>query len=93
MKSHRLLEGKTLDLRSLTRGQRAFLKDLRKMARQGASYFEIYRTALGPGSPALGGGNCIDRNVVNSPMYVAARDVVTRAGIERGRIRAPSEHK
>lgn len=93
MKSLKLLEGKTLDLRSLNAREQAFLKDLRKMSREGVSYFEVYRTALGPGSPALGGRNRIDRKTADSPLYLAARDIATRAGIKQGLVLAPDQEQ
>lgn len=86
-----------LERRSNMRGaldarQRAFLADLEKMRRQGVSYFEIYRAALGPGSPALQGRARVDRKLAGSPLYLAAQDIATRAGIEQGLILAP-EHE
>src|SRR5689334_8243959 len=86
-----LLDGRTAELGGLDARQRAFLADLEKMRRQGVSYFEIYRTALGPGSLALEGRARIDRKLVASPLYLAAQDIATRAGIEQGLILAP-EH-
>jgi hypothetical protein len=71
---------------------RAFLADLEKMARQGVSYFEIYRAALGPGSPALQGWSRVDRKLAETPLYKAAAEIATRAGIDQGLILAP-EHE
>lgn len=92
MNTHTLLNGKKIDLAELDASDRAFLRDLRRMMEQGVSYFEIYRTAVGPGSPALGGRNRIDRRITTSPLYLAARDLATRAGIKQGLILAP-EHE
>ena len=92
MKSHRLLDGRRVDLGEFTARQKAFLSDLQIMARQGVSYFEVYRTAVGPGSPALQGRNRIDRQIVESPLYLVARDIATRAGIRQGLVLAP-EHE
>jgi len=86
---HVLLDGRTVQLGSLAARERAFLADLGKMKRQGVDYFEIYRTALGPGSPALEGRNRVDRRLVETPFYQVAEDIVTRAGIEQGLIVAP----
>lgn len=91
MTSYRLLNGEKLDLRELDARERGFLRNLEKMAGEGVSYFEVYRTAIGPGSPALGGRNRIDRRQVASPLYRAARDIATRVGIKQGLILAP-EH-
>jgi len=91
IKSHRLLDGRTVDLRELDSREQAFLRDLQKMWRQGVSYFEVYRTATGPGSPALRGRNRIDGQIVESSLYLAARDIATRAGIQQGLVLAP-EH-
>jgi hypothetical protein len=70
-------------------GQRSFLADLEKMKKQAVSYFEIYRTALGSGSPALAGRARVDKRVTGSDLYQVARDIATRAGIEQGLILAP----
>lgn len=88
-----LVDGQEVDLGALDTRQRAFLTDLEKMKRQGVSYFEIYRTALGPGSPALDGRNRVDRRIATSPLYLAARDIATRAGIEQGLILAPEREQ
>lgn len=90
--TYRLLDGRTVDLRGLTARERAFLTDLRKMVRADISYFEIERVALGPGSPALGGRNRVDERIVEMPIYLAAEDIATRAGIEQGLLLAP-EHE
>ena len=92
MTSYRLLDGEKLDLRESGGRERAFLRDLEKMVDEGVSYFEVYRTAIGPGSPALGGRNRVDRERVTSPLYRAARDIALRAGIKQGLILAP-EHE
>jgi len=89
--SHQLLDGRILDLRELDSREQAFLRDLQKMSRQRVSYFEVYRAATGPGSPALRGRNRIDGQIVESPLYVAARDIATRVGIQQGLVLAP-EH-
>lgn len=86
-----LLDGRKVELGTLDARQRAFLADLDKMERQGVSYFEIYRTALGPGSLALQGRSRVDRTLAESPLYLAAQDLATRAGIAQGLILAP-EH-
>lgn len=91
LKTHKLLDGTAINLRGLSAREQAFLRDLKKMAREGVSYFEIYRTAVGPGSPALAGRNRIDRRLAQSPLYLAARDIATRAGIDQGLILAPAQ--
>jgi len=90
-KKRRLVDGTAIDLGDLDARRHAFLADLAKMKRQGVSYFEIYRAAVGPGSPALGGRSRVDRKTADSSVYLAARDIATRAGIEQGLILAP-EH-
>lgn len=93
MKTYTLLNGKTLDLSDLSSAEGAFLRDLRRMVAQDISYFEIGRTAIGPGSPALRGRQTIDRRTAATPLYLAAEDIATRAGIEQGLILAPEfEH-
>lgn len=93
MKTYTLLNGKTLDLSDLSPSERPFLRDLQRMAEQDISYFEIARTAIGPGSPALRGRQTIDRRTAATPLYLAAEDMATRAGIQQGLILAPEfEH-
>lgn len=88
-----LLDGRSVDLGTLDVHRRAFLADLDKMVRQGVSYFEIYRTALGPGSLALQGRGRVDRKLAESPLYLVAQDIATRAGIEQGLILAPQHER
>jgi len=92
MKKHRLLSGETVDLQALTTHEVTFLKGLQKMAKSGISFFEIERAAIGPGSPALQGWSRVTPEIVRSPLYRAASDIATRAGIEEGLILAP-EHE
>ena len=94
MATYKLLNGRALDLGRLGAREQTFLRDLQKMARQNISYFELARIAVGPGSVALSGRNRIDRRIVESPLYLAARDIATRAGITQGLILAPEyEHE
>ena len=88
---YRLLDGRTVDLHLLNAREQAFVRDLQKMSRQNVSYFEVYRVATGPGSLALQGRNRIDRNIVESPIYLLARDIATRVGVQQGLVLAP-EH-
>jgi len=90
-RKYTLLDGRHLSLAGLEARELAFLADIEKMVRQGVSYFEIYRAAVGPGSVALGGRNRIDRRIAESPLYLVAVDVATRAGIKQGLVLAP-EH-
>jgi len=92
MKAHRLLDGVIVALTDLTPTEKDFLKTLGKMAKGGSSYFDIYRFALGPGSPALQGRNRVDKALVGTPLYRVAEDIATRAGIAQGLILAP-EHE
>ncbi len=89
MKTFKLLDGTMVDLRGLGSREQSFLRDLKKMVREGVSYFELYRTAVGPGSPALEGRNRIDQRLARSPLYLTARDIATRAGIDQGLVLAP----
>ncbi|HVE81735.1 MAG TPA: helix-turn-helix domain-containing protein [Myxococcales bacterium] len=91
-RKYALLDGRQVSLDGLDARERAFLADLEKMVRRGISYFEIYRAAVGPGSVALGGRNRIDRRTAQSPLYLVAMDLATRAGIKQGLILAP-EHE
>ncbi len=89
MRTYTLLNGKKLDLTETSTTEAAFLRDLRRMAKADISYFEIERTAIGPGSPALQGWQTITPQIARSPLYLAAGDIATRAGIEQGLILAP----
>jgi excisionase family DNA binding protein len=89
MKRYKLLDGRGVDLGRLGAPEQRFLRDLQRMARADVSYFEIYRLAVGPGSLAMGGANRIDGRIVGSPLYLAARDIATRAGIKQGLILDP----
>ncbi|MFN7970978.1 MAG: helix-turn-helix domain-containing protein [Acidobacteriota bacterium] len=88
----RLLDGRDIDLVGVNEAGRRFLRDLREMDRSDVSYFEIYRAALGPGSPALRGRNRVNRAIADSPLYLAARDIATRAGVRQGLILAPDQY-
>jgi excisionase family DNA binding protein len=81
-----------LFLDGLAARERAFLADLRRMAKAGISFFEIERTAIGPGSPALRGWSRLTRELAESPLHRVATDIATRAGIAEGLILAP-EHE
>ena len=91
-RKYTLLDGRHLSLAGLDARERAFLADIEKMVRQGISYFEVYRAAVGPGSVVLGGRNRIDRKIAESPLYLVAVDLATRAGIKQGLVLAP-EHE
>jgi len=91
MKTHRFLDGTSTMLGELTSAEKDFLKTLKRMAKD-SSYFDVYRFALGPGSPALQGKNHVDKAIVQTPLYRVAEDIATRAGIDQGLILAP-EHE
>ncbi|MBN2494921.1 MAG: helix-turn-helix domain-containing protein [Deltaproteobacteria bacterium] len=91
-RKYTLLSGEIVSLEDLEPREKEFLDTLAEIARRGISYFEIYRTAIGPGSIALRGRNHVNRSVLRSPLYLAARDIATRAGIDQGLILAP-EHE
>jgi excisionase family DNA binding protein len=80
-----------VSLTALAARERAFLADIEKMVRRDISYFEVYRAAVGPGSVALGGRNRIDRQIADTPLYLVAVDLATRAGIKQGLILAPAD--
>ena len=92
MKNHRLLNGTKVSLGDLSGRERDFLRTLTNMVNEGVSYFEVYRLALGPGSPALLGRIRVDRDLVKTPLYLVARDIATRVGIQQGLILSP-EHE
>lgn len=92
MKRHKLLSGETVSLEDLEVRDIAFLKNLQRMAKDGISFFDVERVAIGPGSPALQGWSRVTREIVSSPLYRVAADIATRAGITEGLILAP-EHE
>jgi excisionase family DNA binding protein len=92
MRSYKMLDGTRLSSRNLTGIESQFLKTLEAMIRARASYFDVYRFALGPGSPALRGGNRVDQDLAETDLYRIAEDLITRAGINQGIILAP-EHE
>jgi len=92
MKRYRLLCGETVSLEGLEVRDVAFLKNLQRMAKDGISFFELERVAIGPGSPALQGWSRVTREIVSSSLYRVAADIATRAGIVEGLILAP-EHE
>lgn len=92
MKRHKLLSGETIGLEDVEARDVVFLRNLRRMATSGISFFELERVAIGPGSPALRGWSRVTREIVSSPLYRVAADIATRAGIAEGLILAP-EHK
>lgn len=87
-----LLDGSTVSLADLTAKESTFLKGLLRMAREDEDYFEIYARACGPGSIALRGHSGLTRALAGTALYLAARDLATRAGIKQSLILAP-EHE
>jgi hypothetical protein len=60
------------------------------MAKDGESFFEVERVAIGPGSPALQGWSRVTPEIVSSPLYRVASDTATRAGIAEDSSSHPS---
>ena len=92
MKRYKLLSGETVGLEELDTRDVAFLENLQRMAKDGISFFEVERVAIGSGSPALQGWSRVTPEIVRSPLYRVASDIATRAGIAEGLILAP-EHE
>ena len=92
MKRYKLLSGEAVGLDGLDAREGAFLRNLQRMAKDGVSFFEVERVAIGPGSPALQGWSRVTPEIVSSPLYRVASDIATRAGIAEGLILAP-EHE
>jgi excisionase family DNA binding protein len=93
MKPHKLLSGETIGLEDLEARDIAFLKNLQRMAKDGISFFELERVAIGPGSPALQGWSRVTREIVNAALYRVAADIATRAGIAEGLILSPEDER
>lgn len=91
-KSYSLLKGGTVSLAALTAQELKFLKELLRMARNDVDYFEICAKACGPGSLALRGYSGLTRAIADTPLYRAASDLATRAGIHQHLVLAP-EHE
>ena len=86
---YKLLSGEIIKLESLTTRQRNFLHTLRQMVKDDECYFEVCQFAVGPGSPAMQGRNCVNPSLLKSPLYLVARDIATRLGIKQHLILAP----
>lgn len=86
---YKLLSGEFIKLDILKSREKLFISALAKMIKEGISYFEVYRKAIGPESPALEGRNRVNSEILNSPLYLLARDMATRAGIKQGLILSP----
>jgi excisionase family DNA binding protein len=71
MRTHRTLDGAPLDLTGLSLHEKTFLRSLQRMAQTGMSYFEIERTAIGPGSPALEGRDIATRAGIEEGLFLA----------------------
>jgi len=91
--AHKLLGGESIELTDLTPHELSFLRSLKRLVKDGVSYFDIERVAIGPGSPALAGRNRVDHRIGNSPLYRVARDIATRAGVRQNLILAPEHEK
>jgi excisionase family DNA binding protein len=85
-RSYKLLDGTSVPLKVLSKREKGFIRSLWVMASDGVDYFELYRIACGPRSPALQGRSRVDKELVQTPVYRIARDVVTRTGIRKGLI-------
>lgn len=91
-RSYALLDGTKVSLAGLTAQESTFLKNLLRMARKDEDYFDIYAKACGPASIALRGHSGLTPELARTPLYQAARDLATRAGIQQHLILAP-EHE
>jgi len=87
--TYALLDGRKLSLDGLSPRESKFLRELLRMARNEEDYFEIYAKACGPGSVALRGASSLTRALAETPLYLVARDLATRAGIHQQLILAP----
>ena len=93
MKRYKLLSGETVGLEELDTRDVAFLENLQRMAKDGISFFEVERVAIGPGSPALRGWSRVTPEIVGSPLYRVASDIATRTGIAEGLILGPGHEQ
>lgn len=51
---------------------------LQKLVIEGINYFDIWRLALGPGALPLQGRNHVTKEILETPFYLIARDIVSR---------------
>ena len=86
---YKLISGDNVDLAELDDNEKRFLSKLWEMKEEREDYFEIYRTAIGPGSPVLHGGSTLLLQYAESELYLVAIDIATRAGIEQDLILDP----
>ncbi|HVE82721.1 MAG TPA: helix-turn-helix domain-containing protein [Myxococcales bacterium] len=81
---YQLLNGETLDLSSLPKGDLEFLLALMRRALEDEDYFSLERAVCGPGAYPLKGGARVTHELHASPLFRAAEDIADRAGIRQG---------
>lgn len=89
---HTLLSGEGIELGELSAADRSYLDELAAAAAApGATYASLRLRVEGAGSyPARAGGGWITPAVMASPVFRVARDIVSRVGIEQGRLAPPT---
>jgi len=89
-----MMDGKTLSIGWLEKGQIKILENLKKAVDQGEDYFELLRTIRGQNSPMLKEfGGRLTPEAYQSVFFRVAQDIVERAGIAQGRALASEDLK
>lgn len=81
---YELLNGEVLDLSELSRDDRDFLDALLQRSIDGENYFSLERAVCGAGAYPLKGSARVTRAIHESPLFIAAEDIVDRTGIRQG---------
>ena len=81
---YQLLNGETLDLSRLSRGDMEFLLGLMGRTTAEEDYFSLERSICGPGAYPLKGSPRVTPTIHDSLLFRIAEDIVDRAGIRQG---------
>ena len=84
------LDQEVIDLTTLTQHERDFFEKSYRLYKERGSWRELTGLVRGPENPVLGGTRRISREVRETPLYRAVRDLEDRLGIISGAI-APAD--
>lgn len=87
---YELLSGETIDLTGITAEARAYLDELGADIAAGLPYFDLELGVKGPRAfTTKNSGGFVTKDVLADPVYRVANDLVTRVGIQQGKVGAP----
>lgn len=87
--SYRLLNGDTVHLAALPKGDLAFLIDLQRRAMENEDYSDLERSVCGPGAYPLKGSPRVTSEVHRTALFRVAEDIAYRVAIRQG-VMAPN---